>query len=40
MHLGLDATMERMRLAGGDLVIDSAPGQGARLRLTLPVDPA
>ena len=39
LHLGLDATMERLRLAGGDLVIDSAPGRGARFTLTLPVDP-
>jgi signal transduction histidine kinase len=40
LHLGLDATIERARLAGGSLSIDSTPGNGARLRLTLPVDPA
>ena len=39
MHLGLDTTIERARLAGGLLTIDSAPGQGARMRLTLPADP-
>src|SRR4029078_8238188 len=26
LHLGLDATIERIRLAGGDIEIDSAPG--------------
>jgi len=36
LHLGLDATIERIRLAGGDIEIDSAPGEGTRLRFRLP----
>ena len=39
LHLGLDATIERLRLAGGGLEIDSAPGKGARFVLTVPADP-
>ncbi|HET7379823.1 MAG TPA: PAS domain-containing protein [Gaiellales bacterium] len=39
LHVGLDATMERLRLAGGDLAIDAAPGRGARFTLTLPAEP-
>jgi PAS domain S-box-containing protein len=39
LHLGLDATMERLRLAGGDLAIDAAPGRGARFTLMLPAEP-
>ncbi len=39
MHVGLDATVERIRLAGGELMVDSAPGQGARFQLTLPAEP-
>ena len=40
LHLGLDATIERIRLAGGDIEIDSAPGEGTRLRFRLPATPA
>jgi signal transduction histidine kinase len=36
LHLGLDATIERIRLAGGDIEIDSAPGEGTRLRFRIP----
>ncbi len=36
MHLGLDATIERIRLAGGEMEIDSAPGEGTRLSFRLP----
>jgi signal transduction histidine kinase len=36
MHLGLDATMERVRLAGGTIDIQSAPGEGTRLDFVLP----
>jgi signal transduction histidine kinase len=36
LHLGLDATIERVRLAGGDIDIDSAPGEGTRLSFRIP----
>ncbi len=38
-HIGLDATAERIRLANGELVVDSAPGEGARFRLVVPAEP-
>jgi two-component system, NarL family, sensor histidine kinase UhpB len=37
LHFGLDALAERLRLAGGDLVIDSGPGRGTRVRMSVPV---
>jgi signal transduction histidine kinase len=36
MHLGLDATIERIRLAGGEIAIDSSPGEGTRISFRLP----
>lgn len=39
MHLGLDSTAERLRLAGGDLAIESEPGSGTVVRITIPLDP-
>jgi signal transduction histidine kinase len=36
MHLGLDATIERIRLAGGAIDITSTPGEGTRLEFRLP----
>ncbi len=36
LHLGLDSTIERIRLAGGDIEIDSAPGEGTRLSFRIP----
>ena len=36
-HYGLPAARERARRLGGELDIDSAPGSGARLTLTLPI---
>jgi signal transduction histidine kinase len=35
---GLFSIRERVNYFGGEFEIDSAPGQGARLRLTLPVE--
>jgi signal transduction histidine kinase len=40
MHLGLDTSAERVRVAGGELEMHSEPGQGARFQLRLPVAPA
>jgi signal transduction histidine kinase len=37
---GLEGMRERSRLAGGRLVIESDPGQGTRLSVELPLDPA
>jgi PAS domain S-box-containing protein len=37
---GLEGMRERSRLAGGRLVIESAPGKGTRLSVELPLDPA
>jgi signal transduction histidine kinase len=36
LHLGLDSLTERVRAAGGKVDIDSAPGRGTRLLLTIP----
>src|SRR5262249_37831850 len=38
LHIGLDTSAERVRVAGGKLVIESAPGDGTRARLSLPVE--
>jgi signal transduction histidine kinase len=35
-HVGLGLLRERVRLAGGSLEVESAPGQGTRLTLRLP----
>ncbi len=35
-HLGIDSLVERVRAAGGDATIDSAPGRGTRVRIVLP----
>jgi len=37
LHFGLDALEERLRLAGGDLDIDSKPGGGTRIAMSIPV---
>ena len=39
MHVGLDATSERLNLAGGSFQIESSPGAGARFELSLPAQP-
>ncbi|HEY3765787.1 MAG TPA: ATP-binding protein, partial [Gaiellales bacterium] len=36
-HLGIDSLVERIRAAGGDVAIDSAPGAGTRMRFVLPL---
>jgi signal transduction histidine kinase len=36
-HLGLHSMQERIRQLGGRLALESAPGQGTRLTVTLPV---
>jgi len=38
LHLGLDALIERVRLAGGDVRISSRPGNGSRLTFSFPLD--
>jgi signal transduction histidine kinase len=35
-HFGLATMRERVRLAGGEVVVDSAAGRGTTLTLTLP----
>lgn len=35
-HLGLKSIMERAELAGGQVVIDSAPGDGAEIKIQIP----
>lgn len=37
LHLGLDSLVERVRAAGGDLTVDSAPGRGTRVQLAIPL---
>jgi signal transduction histidine kinase len=36
-HLGVDGMKERARLAGGDVMITSTPGQGVRVEFTFPI---
>jgi PAS domain S-box-containing protein len=40
LHLGLDSVRERVEAAGGTVDIDSAPGAGTRVRLSLPTNHA
>jgi PAS domain S-box-containing protein len=40
LHIGLDTSAERVRVAGGDLVIESTPGAGTRASLNLPAEQA
>jgi signal transduction histidine kinase len=39
-HLGLEALMERVDAAGGEVVVDSAPGSGTLVTMRLPIRPA
>jgi signal transduction histidine kinase len=39
-HLGLEATGDRVRAAGGTFDVASAPGKGTRAWFTLPLEPA
>jgi signal transduction histidine kinase len=39
-HLGLHSMQERVKSLGGELEIESAPGQGARIRANIPIHPA
>jgi PAS domain S-box-containing protein len=36
LHQGLDAMSERVRMTGGQITIESAPGEGTRVRFELP----
>jgi len=38
LHMGLDATAERLRLAGGEFDIDSGRGKGTQVRFSLPLE--
>ncbi|MDW6061598.1 hypothetical protein SAZ11_30730 [Streptomyces sp. FXJ1.4098] len=38
-HLGLLSMRERAREVGGTLNVDSRPGQGSRIRATVPAEP-
>jgi signal transduction histidine kinase len=37
-HMGLDSAVDRVRSAGGELEITSAPTQGTRASFSLPID--
>jgi PAS domain S-box-containing protein len=39
LHVGLDTIGERLRLAGGALDLESSPGNGTRVRITVPAQP-
>jgi GAF domain-containing protein len=39
-HLGLEALIERIDAAGGSIEVDTAPGKGTTVRLSLPVRPS
>jgi PAS domain S-box-containing protein len=39
LHLGLTTVIERVRLAGGSVVIQSSPSNGARFTIQLPAEP-
>ena len=36
LHIGLDSTTDRLRLAGGQLAISAEPGRGTRAQFTIP----
>jgi two-component system NarL family sensor kinase len=37
LHLGLESMMERIRAAGGDVELTSAPGRGTRVAFSVPL---
>jgi PAS domain S-box-containing protein len=37
LHAGLDTMVERIRAAGGETLVESQPGAGTRVRLTIPL---
>jgi signal transduction histidine kinase len=37
LHFGLDTLSERVRAAGGDVTLHSAPGDGTRVRFSVPM---
>ncbi len=37
LHLGLDSLAERVRAAGGEVRVESAPGAGTRVRFSIPL---
>jgi PAS domain S-box-containing protein len=39
IHMGLFSIEERLRLFGGDIMIESEPGKGTRITMKLPFDP-
>jgi signal transduction histidine kinase len=39
-HMGLDATGERVRMAGGEFAVESEPGRGTRASFSLPIHQA
>ena len=36
-HLGINGMIERARLAGGDVTINSTPGQGVKVDFSFPI---
>jgi len=38
LHMGLDSMAERVRVAGGEITIDSRPGAGTRVRFAVPTE--
>lgn len=39
MHIGLAATIQRVRLAGGQMAVTSGRGEGAHCHITIPAEP-
>jgi signal transduction histidine kinase len=37
LHIGLETMTERVRLAGGELEVDSSPGGGTRISFEVPM---
>jgi PAS domain S-box-containing protein len=37
LHMGMNAMIERVRMAGGSIVVDSGPGRGSRVSFQLPL---
>jgi signal transduction histidine kinase len=37
LHVGLDSLVERVRAAGGDATVTSAPGEGTRVHFSIPL---
>jgi signal transduction histidine kinase len=40
LHMGMHAMIERVRMAGGTICVDSSPSSGSKVSFQLPLSPA